>query len=624
MADITQNFSQLLLTYGPGAMMDLPDNAVVIGGLQDWDYKGSNWKPVEEERLVALLKQQLGAKLSSTFSGLRHPPMFDEERRDSNAPGVGVRLFPGWFLVNEAPSHGTALVPAGAAAGNEKRRRMVEFSELDVTAGGKLSYTGSGSKIGVNPIRFVGACTKGHLQDIAWRYLTHRGKDQSCRKPIYWVERGVSSDPSDISVQCTCGASISMADLYKPQFLGKCDCNSPWLTPRRDANEQCNEDLRLLPRSATNTYFAQTVTVISLTKSNDKLRQTIAEHASVIDKIRALPNFIDFLRIDPRTADDFKDFSNEEIQQALASNDGYSANPNAHPHIAEFDMIATGAPVIGNDGAGSFFYGETLPRDALDLQPPWDAFLQAVVRVHRLREVTCLYGFTRLEPPPTPAESELDEIQLAVGGADLARNVEWLPAIEQLGEGIFLHVAPDFLKAWLEAKETVAKAANLRERERRDAARFNREPKHRGIAYWALHSLSHAFMAELALECGYPLSSLKERIYSSGPAQPDRFGILIYTSTAGGQGTLGGLSNMANQVGELLSRATKRLALCSNDPVCAEHSEGSEEYPLQGAACHACLLLPETSCEARNTRLDRGLLANTVLGNGYPLLEPSR
>lgn len=622
MADITQNFSQLLLTYGPGAMMDLPDNAVVIGGLQDWDYKGSNWKPVEEERLVALLKQQLGTKLSPTFSGLRHPPMFDEERRDSNAPGVGVRLFPSWFLVNEVPSNGTAVVPAGAAAGNEKRRRMVEFSELDVTAGGKLSYTGSGSKIGVNPIRFVGACTKGHLQDIAWRYLTHRGKDQSCRKPLYWVERGVSSDPSDISVQCTCGASISMADLYKPQFLGKCDSHSPWLTPRRDANEACNEDLRLLPRSATNTYFAQTVTVISLTKSNDRLRQTIAENKTALDSIRTVPNFIAFLRAFPQLKDAFKDFSDEEILQALNSDDGSSANPSAHPHIAEFDMMATGASVIGSDGARSFFYGETLPRDALKLQAPWDTFLQAVVRVHRLREVTCLYGFTRLEPPPTSAESELDEIQLAVNGADLARNVEWLPAIEQLGEGIFLHVAPEFLKQWLEAQETVDKAKNLRERERRDAARFNREPKHRGIAYWALHSLSHAFLAELALECGYPLSSLKERIYSTGPAQADRFGILIYTSTAGGQGTLGGLSHMAERAGEMLTRATRRLALCSNDPICAEHSEGSEEYPLQGAACHACLLVPETSCEARNTRLDRGLLTRTVLGDGFPLLLP--
>ena len=100
---------------------------------------------------------------------------------------------------------------------------------------------------------------------------------------------------------------------------------------------------------------------------------------------------------------------------------------------------------------------------------------------------------------------------------------------------------PKFCGAWLDNPEIVTKAASLRDRERRDAERFNRPPIHLGAAYWALHSLSHAFMAELALECGYPLSSLKERIYSSGPAQPDRFGILIYTSTAGGQGTLGGL-----------------------------------------------------------------------------------
>src|SRR5208283_412375 len=88
----------------------------------------------------------------------------------------------------------------------------------------------------------------------------------------------------------------------------------------------------------------------------------------------------------------------------------------------------------------------------------------------------------------------------------------------------------------------------------------------------------------------------------------------------GGQGTLGGLSGMAEQAGALLARATKRLALCSNDPICAEHSSGSDDYPLQGAACHACLLVPETSCEARNSRLDRGLLAKTVLGKGLPLI----
>jgi hypothetical protein len=623
MAEITQNFSQLLLTYGPGAMLDLPDHAVVVAGLQDWRYAGANWKPVEEERLVDLLRQQLGDKLSPSFQGLRQPPMYDEERRDANAPGVEVRLFPTWFIVDEA-SAGAGSGASGegqAASGSEKRRRIIEFFDLSVGSSGKLSYKGDAKKADVNPIRFVGACAKGHLQDLDWRRLAHRGGDYSCRKPLFWVERGVSSDPSDISVRCACGASVTLADLYKPKFLGRCECHSPWLTPRRIAGEDCQDELHLLPRSATNTYFPQTVTLISLTKSDDRVRQTIAEHKTTIDSIRALPNFIDVLRSIPQTKEAFKAFADDEILTGLTASETTESQTSPNPRIAEFDLLASGAPFIGSDTAGSFLYAETLARESLDLKKPWDAFLHSVVKVHRLREVICLYGFTRLEPPPSSAESELDEIQLNVNGADLARSVEWLPAIEQFGEGIFLHIEPQILKDWLNKPEMVATAASLRNRELRDAERFNRQPIHLGAAYWALHSLSHAFMAELALECGYPLSSLKERIYSSGPAQPDRFGILIYTSTAGGQGTLGGLSAMAPQAGDLLARAMDRISLCSNDPICAEHSHGNEDYPLQGAACHACLLIPETSCEARNTRLDRGLLIRTVLGNGAPLID---
>jgi len=78
---------------------------------------------------------------------------------------------------------------------------------------------------------------------------------------------------------------------------------------------------------------------------------------------------------------------------------------------------------------------------------------------------------------------------------------------------------------------------------------------------------------------------------------------------------------MAERAAEILTRATTRLKLCSNDPICADHSHAREEYPLQGAACHGCLLIPETSCEARNARLDRALLVRTLSNDGVPLLE---
>jgi hypothetical protein len=141
-----------------------------------------------------------------------------------------------------------------------------------------------------------------------------------------------------------CLPTISMADLYKPQFLGKCQCHSPWLTPRRDPNEACADDLRLLPRSATNTYFPQTVTVISLTKTNDKLRQAIAENKTTIDSIRALPNFVDVLRAIPQMSDAFED-SNEEILKALS--DGQEGRGKEQPTRPQSSGVQVG--VYSND-----------------------------------------------------------------------------------------------------------------------------------------------------------------------------------------------------------------------------------------------------------------------------------
>jgi hypothetical protein len=535
-----------------------------------------------------------------------------------------VTIFPAWFTADEvktAPPNG-ALVENMPTRAN-KRRRMLEYGDLTATKAGKLSYGGEGKKSAVNPIRFVAACAGGHLQDIDWRGLVHRDADRSCRKPLHWVERGVSSDPSDISVRCTCEASVSLGDLYKPKFLGRCGCWSPWLSPRRLPDDACDKDLRLLPRSATNTYFAQTVTVISLTKADSLVRQMIQEHRSIIDSIRTLPNFLQALRMFPQTKEAFAKFSDDEILQGLDRGGVGAAQEAANPRIAEFDLLASGSRWIGHDGPGSFLFAETIDRSLLVLRPPWDELLEGVVKVHRLREVTCLYGFTRLEPPPTSAESDLDEIRLAVDGADLARSVEWLPALEQFGEGVFLHVSTAFLKSWLAKPDVIARAAVLKAGESCEAERFSRPSNHLGAAYWALHSMSHALLAELALDCGYPLSSLKERIYASGTGQADRFGILIYTTTAGGQGTLGGLSSMAERIPQLLHAALTKLSLCSNDPICAEHDPDSDhdDRPLHGAACHACLLIPETSCEARNTRLDRSLLVNTVVTSTYSMFS---
>ena len=134
------------------------------------------------------------------------------------------------------------------------------------------------------------------------------------------------------------------------------------------------------------------------------------------------------------------------------------------------------------------------------------------------------------------------------------------------------------------------------------SAKFGmRVPEHPGAAYIVLHTLSHALISEIALDCGYPASSLKERVYAlaepGSPQQATRCGILIYTATAGSLGTLGGLVATTRRFASILAAALRRLQICSNDPVCADHhpARRTDDRALHGAACHGCLLIAETS-----------------------------
>ena len=80
-----------------------------------------------------------------------------------------------------------------------------------------------------------------------------------------------------------------------------------------------------------------------------------------------------------------------------------------------------------------------------------------------------------------------------------------------------------------------------------------------------------------------------------------------YAGTSGSRGGRGDLVRANPMTG----------ALCSNDPVCAQHRPGTgdiEGRPLHGAACHGCALVAETSCEMRNDYLDRALVV-PVLGH---------
>jgi hypothetical protein len=137
-----------------------------------------------------------------------------------------------------------------------------------------------------------------------------------------------------------------------------------------------------------------------------------------------------------------------------------------------------------------------------------------------------------------------------------------------------------------------------------------------GERYVLLHSLSHVLINEFSLECGYAAASIRERIYSREPSAigDAMAGILLYTAAPDTEGTLGGLVSLGHPdvLGRLISQALERALLCSTDPTCADHIPAEHETALHGASCHACLFVPETSCEMGNRFLDRSVLVDTL------------
>ena len=206
---------------------------------------------------------------------------------------------------------------------------------------------------------------------------------------------------------------------------------------------------------------------------------------------------------------------------------------------------------------------------------------------------------------------------------------KWLPAAEIRGEGIFISLDLEQVEDW-EDSEPVKARWNLHMQQLLAMPQEYEPPINHSPRLVLLHSLSHALMRVLSLECGYSSAALTERVYC-GPTKdhPERkmAGILVYTGSPDAGGTLGGLVRRGRP--EFIFATLKRLLLearwCSTDPLCISGAS-STSVPTNLAACHGCLLTPETSCEFPyfNGYLDRALLVgepgNPQLGYFHEVL----
>ncbi|BBA40477.1 hypothetical protein BCCH1_29020 [Burkholderia contaminans] len=230
-----------------------------------------------------------------------------------------------------------------------------------------------------------------------------------------------------------------------------------------------------------------------------------------------------------------------------------------------------------------------------------------VALLDKLRETRAFVGFSRLLAAPVIDTDKR-------WGLISRQKMNWLPAVVVRGEGIFLVFDAGHLDVWdkqhgeFHRQRLLSVNRNLHEQaHRRQVHVVDTTPK-----FVMLHTFAHALINQLTFDCGYGSSSLRERIYCSDE-DPRMHGVLIYTAAGDAEGTMGGLVQMGmpGLLERTVARAIDRARWCSTDPICIE-SPGQGPNNCNLAACHACSLLPETSCEQQNRLLDRATLVGTL------------
>lgn len=574
---------QVITTYGPGSLIDLPRHSAIVAGLDSWP-KPADLEEIDEPRLAQKLASMTGVVAPRLYA----PPP-DTSVPGEDPPCIGAWLFPEWCLVQDE----------GPYSERKRSRRLVHRAKLDHN--GKLE----GRKVVAT--RFVRACERGHVDDLDWHGFVH-GAESECRRQLWLDEEGTSGDLGELVVRCECGQRrrLSEAGERVGNPLGPCRGTRPWLG--RVAPEACDQMSRLLIRTASNAYFPQVLSTLSLPDRGTAVDAAVAElwdDLQVVDDAAELAT----LKKKARIAARLTSFSVDEVLAAILARKSGRAD-SREVKLVELEALLAAPEGYGDDvPVDPDFHARRLPDRAWRKSARFDS-VEAVIQLHRLREVMALFGFTRLEgvTPSIHGEYEQDARPAAI-----AIEPTWFPAVENRGEGVFVQLRATAVRTWSARPEVQRRIERLAAGHARWASDRKNARPFPGGPYILLHTLSHLLIQSLSMRCGYPASSIRERVYVDAPG--GRFGVLLYTGSPDADGTLGGLVQQARYVEEHLAQALRVAGLCSNDPICAQHAPGSsmEGRWLHGAACHGCALVAETSCEMRNDYLDRALVV-PVLG----------
>lgn len=584
--------SQYVYNFGPGAVVNVNINgtstSICMGDTNSWQYKSTaldkKYQNVHDERILKQLRQDHDG-IFDHINHFRLPPIDKEDETKSCLVGT---KFPSWVLCPRCRN-------LYNLAGKKKDRPRECEKDKKTFRHFCRSCSTAANKIYCVPTRFVISCQKGHLDSFDYKFwLNTFGKseegekvDQTCPHYNLKLEQtkgGLSI--MDLVIRCSdCKGWAGLGEIFNQRF--KCNGKKPWKTFNSEypEGEECDQQARVFQRNSRALWQRKNISALHIPPLDYEFPKKLGAE--------------DFERFKKRTGKEDRRNLLDAIFEDIK--DSWSANHNEEiPYTkesllekieSEINKVENLRTDIKSDEFEVLTSRNTQKIDQFEkvFRPVPTGYknISGIIEIQKLKVVDALIGFQRNDGDVVFYND---------------RGINFLPAVEIFGEGIFINLDQKFIDRYLEQPKLENEFNLFKSQLHKDNVL---EPENKRKIL--IHTVSHALLKAIAKVSGYSLTSIKERLYFSGKMS----GILIYTSSSDAEGTLGGLSRLAEtkRMEKILIEAEKISKICSNDPLC-EEGLFSLDNEKNGSVCHSCFLVPETSCDEKNEFLSRGLLAD--------------
>lgn len=480
-------------------------------------------------------------------------------------------------------------------------------------------------------VRFIMTSPDSDIKDIPWEKWTTAEKqvkdedsengsimlhEPCCNdQDLRYIKSNKFSDLSGIKVRCenekctSKGREVTLAGLFGLRIYRKHLINSQGEKIKDDKGKEVKIFYKPVIRTSNSVYYPIMVSSIFLPvdkgiKSEDaeKIKRFITKGKDELFIYEALEEIYPLEQI--------KKFCNSEKSNEYTKEVEY--------RLFEYNFLTKTQSDKYKDKTRNLIFNRVAIPKLSKLG------IEQLIGIKKLKITTVQTGFTRQEPMSNDAFFETDsgETSTTIERKFTSKwklETKYLPAVESFGEGIFISFSNEQIEKWIDAslenQTFLLRVNTLFQNAINHEYKSVREKflsERHLVRFVLIHTISHILIKELEFLCGYPATSLNERLFID---EQNMQGLLIYT-VAGAEGSFGGLVSQATeqQITRILKSALNRASDCASDPICYNTDDGQGIGGLNMAACYSCTLVPENACEEFNSFLDRALLIDKDYG----------